>query len=333
MQIYYLIIFLLIINYFFVKKFKKISLYIKLFDHPDKIRKLHKTKTSTIGGFIVYLNLTIFFFYYLIKTKYFNGGLNFFSYKELFIFFLFLSLFFFIGFIDDKYNLAANIKLFIFAVLLYFLFYFDNGLLINQIKFSFYEKPINIINISVFFSIFAFLLFLNAFNMFDGINLQSGIYSIFIFLMFLYKGIFLEISIIIILALIFFLYLNYKNKCFLGNNGSVLISFVIGYLFIKSAGLKAFHADEIFLVMLIPGLDLLRLCIKRILNKNHPFKADRNHVHHLLIKKFNLFKTNIFLFSIIFVFNIFSLIYKNTIYCILLSFVSYIFLIIKFEKN
>jgi UDP-N-acetylmuramyl pentapeptide phosphotransferase/UDP-N-acetylglucosamine-1-phosphate transferase len=75
--------------------------------------------------------------------------------------------------------------------------------------------------------ILCILLYLNAFNMFDGINLQASLYSINIFLIFILKGIFLDISLVMILSLLFFSYLNFKNKCFLGNNGSLLIAFVI----------------------------------------------------------------------------------------------------------
>ena len=45
-----------------------------------------------------------------------------------------------------------------------------------------------------------------------------------------------------------------------------------------------------------PGLDLLRLTFFRVITKN-PFYGDRNHVHHLLIKKFSLFKSNLILLS------------------------------------
>ena len=57
--------------------------------------------------------------------------------------------------------------------------------------------------------------------------------------------------------------------------------------------------EEIFLVMSIPGLDLFRLFIQRIINKRNPFSADRNHLHHILSKKFNLINTNIIIQSLI----------------------------------
>lgn len=46
--------------------------------------------------------------------------------------------------------------------------------------------------------------------------------------------------------------------------------------------------------MIIPGFELLRLAIYRMIKKKHPFKADRNHIHHLLLKKNNYIKTFLF---------------------------------------
>ena len=41
-------------------------------------------------------------------------------------------------------------------------------------------------------------------------------------------------------------------------------------------------ADEIFVLMMLPGLDMTRLFVQRLLNKKNPFIRDRNHFHHLL---------------------------------------------------
>ena len=38
--------------------------------------------------------------------------------------------------------------------------------------------------------------------------------------------------------------------------------------------------------MMLPGIDMLRLFLERILKKN-PFKGDRNHLHHLFYLKNN----------------------------------------------
>ena len=56
------------------------------------------------------------------------------------------------------------------------LIYLDKEIILNEIKFSFYDKNILLNEYNIFFTIFCFLVFINAFNMFDGINLQSKSY-------------------------------------------------------------------------------------------------------------------------------------------------------------
>ena len=142
--------------------------------------------------------------------------------------------------------------------------------------------------------------------MFDGINLQSSISSLIIFF---YISIFSKFC----LAkysnyfFIFFCYLNYKNKSFLGDSGSLLLGFIISYIFIKLYNLKKIEfADDIVIFMIIPGIDLLRLFIIRLVDKRNPLSSDRLHLHHLLMNKFNLTQS---LFIIIFL--IISPIYLN----------------------
>ncbi len=65
---------------------------------------------------------------------------------------------------------------------------------------------------------------------------------------------------VLIISLIAYSYLNYKNKSFLGDSGSLLISFIIGYLFIKLYNFKYINfTDEVVIYMLIPGIDLIRV--------------------------------------------------------------------------
>ena len=123
--------------------------------------------------------------------------------------------------------------------------------------------------------------------MYDGINLQAGLYSIYIFIIFFF---FSEnyIFLIILIPLITFLYFNFKNKIFLGNSGSYLIGFLISYFTIKIFNnFNNIYSDKLFLLMLMPGFDMLRLFIFRLLNKKNPFKSDTYHFHHLLFSNYN----------------------------------------------
>jgi UDP-GlcNAc:undecaprenyl-phosphate GlcNAc-1-phosphate transferase len=328
-----LLISLIILNTFIVIFFNRISIFINLFDIPDNKRKLHSKNIPSIGGFIFLLNIFFFLIYYLLNTHFLNLG-YFVTFKEIIIFYIFSSLFFLIGVLDDKFDLSSNIKLILSFVLIYSLIFFDKQILIKELYFSFFNKKINIQYVPNLFSAICFLLFINAFNMFDGINLQSTIYAFFLFLLFLVKGIFIEISLVLLISLLFFGYLNYKNRCFMGDSGTLLISFILSYFFVKSANVyKVFSADEIFLIMLIPGLDLMRLALTRVLSRKHPFKGDRNHLHHLLLNRFNLSNTLILMISLIIFPNFVSLYFGYTLELIVISAGIYFFIIFKIKND
>jgi UDP-GlcNAc:undecaprenyl-phosphate GlcNAc-1-phosphate transferase len=131
------------------------------------------------------------------------------------------------------------------------------------------------------------LLFVNAFNLFDGINLQSGLYGIYFLLFLLYKNLFIEIIIIIIVPLLLIIYLNNKNKVFMGDSGTLFLGSIISLFVIANyTKTNLLKVDEIFLIMFLPGVDMLRLFIQRALNKKNPFIGDREHLHHYFLELF-----------------------------------------------
>ena len=292
--------------------FEKFSNFVNLFDLPDGKRKIHKKPIAAIGGLLIFLNL-FFYFIFLTSQYFFYDKYIFYSSNiDFIIFYFFSSLFFLTGFLDDKFGIGPNFKLILFTFIISLLLFFSESMSLRNLSFTFLENTISIKTISFPFTVFCILLFINAFNMFDGINLQSSIYSLHIFFIFLFQGLFLEISIVMIFSLLFFSYLNYKNRCFLGNGGSLLVAFIISYLFIKSQSTPTpFFADQIFLAMQIPGLDLLRLAIQRSVAGEHPFFPDRNHIHHLLLKKYGYKKTLLFLSGIIIIPNFLSTVYSK----------------------
>ena len=326
-------IILFISNLSFLIFFNKLSKLINLFDIPNDNRKLHKKPIAAIGGFLIFLNLFIYFTFTEYKYFYLNIPITHFNNYDFAIFFIFSTLFFLIGLYDDKFNLNSNFKLILFSLIIIILLFLSNNLLLTYLKFSFLPNPIDISYIAFPFLILCFLLYLNAFNMFDGINLQSSLYTQSIFLIFILKGIFIDISLIMILSLIFFSYLNFKNKCFLGNSGALLIAFIVAFLFIKSQNtLHPFLADEIFLAMAVPGFDLLRLAIQRICRKKNPFNPDRKHIHHLLLKRIGYNKTLLLVISMIIIPNYLSILYGYTGYFIILTLLIYSYIILKFNK-
>ena len=327
---------ILIINLPIILFFKTITKLIGINDKADNFRKLHKADIPLFGGILILLNL----FFFLILDFFLNLNLvqQIITTREYVSFCLGIILFFLIGIYDDKFDLSANKKLFLnFFILLVLTLIYDN-LVIRELNFSFLENTIELRNFSYLFTILCILLFLNALNMFDGINLQVATYCILIFFIFILKDIYISLSIILICVLSIFLIYNYLNKMFLGDSGTYTLAFIISYIIIKSHNIHGqFTPEEIFIILSLPGLDMLRLFILRIFKGKNPFHSDRNHIHHLILKKYNLLK----IFLIIQFYIILNLIlfynFENKLNILFINIVGYLILFLIFfqrrEKN
>jgi UDP-GlcNAc:undecaprenyl-phosphate GlcNAc-1-phosphate transferase len=317
--------FLNLISFFI---FSRLSKKINIYDFPDKKRKLHSKPVPAIGGLFVFNALVLGFIYMNIYVNPLFPG-----FKNLISFF-FAGLFIFIlGVFDDKFFLKPNTKLSILFFIVLILILINDNLIIKQLNFSFWNKKIYLENFSILFTVICILLFLNAFNMIDGINLIAGLYSFLLFL-YLYLISDNEFYLFFLISLPFFLIKNFQNKSFLGDGGSLLIAFILSICFIRSYQITDItYCDEIFLIMLIPGLDMLRLFFERIVSGKNPFQADRNHLHHLLINNFS-FSTSILILLILFFAPIFiSYVIKNLFISIVLSIFLYSLIIFFFQRT
>jgi len=170
--------------------------------------------------------------------------------------------------------------------------------------------------------------------MLDGINGQAISYTIFIFCIFISSRILFIFFIFLIISLIFILILNFKKKTYLGDSGALFLGFLIAFIFIKSYNLgNKFYADEIFLIMLIPGFELLRLSIKRIANKKHPFMADSNHIHHIILRRFKFIWTYFIIQIILIIPYLIYWINGSFFYGFTISVMIYFYTIHYFSKN
>jgi len=321
----------LILSLIFFLNLKFISQKLKIFDIPDKKLKIHKNKVFLGGGVIFFIITTFIFFseIFFFETEFFFlEGL-----KRKFVFFFGLSCIFILGIFDDKYNLSYKNKFIYLILIIYICISLDNNLLINNLNFKTLDYLIRLENFNLFFTCICFLIFINALNLFDGLNLQSGTYILTIFFCFIFV---LKQNYFIYYIPSFFLFLifNYKTKIFLGNSGSLFFGFLISYFAIKFYNFNYISIEEIFLIMLIPGIDMLRLFFTRITKTKNPFSGDRNHIHHILSNKLN----DTLSFIIIQINIIGPLIshyyFKLSInLSILFGILFYLLLILKFKKN
>lgn len=295
--------FLIFLNILIVIFFDKIKTFININDIPNNKRKIHLHPIPLLGGTLIIFNLIITFFYFflfeerlLIDHLYYQNSI-----KSFIVFiFVFTSLFL-TGIIDDKFTLSPIKRLFIITFLIYILCATDYLLIVDNLKFSFLNLNLEFKQLSKIFTILCFIIFIISMNMFDGINLQSFLFYLINFTTLLIMlNNFNLIIFSILLSLVFFGYLNYKNKCFLGDSGSYLLSFFLGYYLIKLYNTnEILYSDYIVNFLFLPIIDSIRVIIKRTMKKKSIFLPDNFHIHHRLLKKFGFKITIICIFFIL----------------------------------
>jgi len=272
---------ILLFNLSIYLKFETIANKLNFFDKPDGKLKKHSQPVSLIGGLVILINIyLIVFILNLLSLE------NLLFEKKYLSLFLFLTTFFYmVGALDDLKNINPNYKLILILLILVISIIFFPEIKIVEIKISFLPKMYYFkFPYTQIFIIFSFLLLVNAMNMFDGTNLQLISYSIFVIILFILKGFMPIFFILLTICLIILGVLNFKNKVFLGDGGSNLLSAVLGLTFIYQYKKidNFFLGDELFIILLIPAIDMLRLFFVRVINKSHPFKGDLNHLHHIV---------------------------------------------------
>ena len=93
---------------------------------------------------------------------------------------------------------------------------------------------------------------------------------------------FILIKVILITLSVIFLF-NFFGKLFLGDSGSYLIAFVLGYFLINFSNINEAVSPYFVACMLwYPAYENLFSIIRKIIKKNSPTGADNRHLHQLL---------------------------------------------------
>jgi len=256
------------------EKSKYIGYKIKLIDYPNKIG-IHKNPTSIIGGIILYLFTSCF----ILLFQYDLTAL------------VWITLFFLVGLIDDYTQLSYKKKIFLILSFTSIFITYDDNLLINKIitefgTFNLQAEKWYLLNFII--TVLSIFVLINAINMMDGHN---GI-CIYAFILYFFFIIFnnqlsqnLENFLFAIILILIILYIyNVNNHLFLGNSGNFILTGIISYYLIKINNTldSNLRSDQLFLILMFPGLDMTRLFIERLIKNKNPFKGDLNHLHHLL---------------------------------------------------
>lgn len=256
--------------------------------------------------------------------------------REIISFIFLIFSFFLIGLYDDKYKISFSIRIVLGVLFSLMVVLMNQNLKIDELMFSFYEHPILLKNFSLIFTLFSILAFIHATNMFDGINSQLIIYYLILNTFLFYISNYDLIFLFLYPCLITLFILNFNGKIFLGDGGSyslgAMYSFFIIYEYTTFKNI--IFADEILILTLIPGLELLRLSAYRVSKGRNIFSGDLEHIHYLLLKKFSQIQTN-FIVSILILLPIILLVFsKTSLYLILfISSLSYFLIIYLLKKK
>jgi UDP-GlcNAc:undecaprenyl-phosphate/decaprenyl-phosphate GlcNAc-1-phosphate transferase len=260
-----------------------------LFDTPGK-RKIHKRITPSLGGAAIFGGFMMSALIWLDSSRWEPG------YFLLPI----LSVPFTLGLLDDITHLKPVAKLLGQAVTASLVF-FILDVRVESFYGLFATSPFNIW-ISCICTFAVVILLTNSFNLIDGIDGLAGTFSIIAFASFgtwfyligdLTLAIFCFAFVGGILA---FLFQNWEpSKIFMGDTGSLVIGTMLSIVTIqflnKNSALNPlsdfkFHngVAAIVCVLIVPIVDTIRIIILRLMIGHSPFRADKRHIHHALVR-------------------------------------------------
>tara|TARA_E500000178_G_C17017295_1_gene753685 strand:+ start:1425 stop:2360 length:936 start_codon:yes stop_codon:yes gene_type:complete len=262
------------------------KLYIKK-NIIDKIndRSSHSEKATRSGGVAIFSTL------FIISTLNYFNSVEVYDYSLIVPIILMLT----VGLYDDIYKLDFKLK-FIFQIIAAKII-IDNGLVIDNLHGVIGINELNRI-VAQLITIFFIIAIINSINFIDGIDgLAISIISLFIFYFEFFSSSssdFIYLSLIIISSIIPLFYFNFKkeNKVFLGDSGSLFIGTLISIYVLKILSQDyiikyEYDLNKIMFVLSLlfyPIVDIVRIVFVRIYNGKSPFNADKNHLHHIILK-------------------------------------------------
>ena len=263
-----------------------LSIRLGFVDSPSE-RKHHDGDIPLIGGLSIFISLSLLF--YLFPTLIADSS----------TYLICSSILVLVGFVDDKFDISVTSRMFILVALSIWL-YFVAGFSINNLGDLLGTGDVALNGFSLIFTIAAVIGAITAFNMVDGLDgLLGGLACVTLSgmaILFWHEN---ELDLMLfcfvfIVAMAPYLLVNlallpnHNRKVFMGDSGSLFIGFSIIWLLIEgSQGVNhltskvMIHPVTALWLIAIPLMDMAATMIRRIMKKQSPFKADREHIHHI----------------------------------------------------
>lgn len=275
----------------------------KLFDIPDE-RKIHNVVVPRLGGF-AFMPAIIFSMACVFGTELLSVGdtiglFNLSHVVQICFIMCALVLMYLVGMADDLVGVRYVAKFVVQIVAAAFIV--AAGLTLKNLNGFLWIDAIHPVA-GFFLTLLVIVFIINAINLIDGIDgLASGL-SIIALLFYgiaLYSSgdlFFSMLSVAAIGTLVPFFYYNVfgdpgkRKKILMGDTGALTIGVILSTLSLKMAGMSISTMDNLpvnpvavaFSPLIVPCIDVVRVCFHRILHRRNPFLPDKCHIHHKIL--------------------------------------------------
>lgn len=248
-------------------------------------RKQHEAPTSYIGGMLILAAIAVCFLAFDREVG--RVATTFLACSA------FLML---VGLADDRFGLGWKSRISAQAITALVMIYVA-GVRVENLGdvFGLAYLPLGLL--SVPFTIFIVVGVINALNMIDGSDGLAGgqaLVSLVLFSAFAHYAGNVEMFerlLIVAAAVAGFLVWNLRlpwqprARIFLGNAGSMVLGFIIAWAAVRLTQNSTHPVSPVLgpWTIAIPLIDCVALMFRRMAHGGSPFKADRNHLHHLLL--------------------------------------------------
>ncbi|GIU51550.1 UDP-N-acetylglucosamine--undecaprenyl-phosphate N-acetylglucosaminephosphotransferase [Shewanella sp. KT0246] len=259
---------------------RPIAIKAGLVDLPNESRKLHDGEIPLVGGIGIYISIL-------------TASMMFFTHSQVLnVYLVAAAMVLFVGSLDDRYDLSVKVRI-VAQVLIASLMIFG-----TELHFTTLGNIIGFTNIELgflgaSFTILAIIGGINAVNMMDGIDGLAGSVSLIAFtgmafLLHRADSEWVLLPILFIPALLAYLIFNLSShisltKVFMGDAGNMFIGLTLVWLMvIGTTGVEpAFRPVTALYLLAIPLMDMAAIMYRRFKKGQSPFKADREHLHHI----------------------------------------------------
>lgn len=273
--------FAFVISFLVTPLARKLAIKVGALDVPKTERKIHKDSMPYFGGIAIYIAIISCMYVFLPSTK-----------TNISVM-IGASLLVLVGIVDDMYEMPAKIKL-VFQIIAAIIAVYG-GVRIYFITNPFQTAGLSLLNsLSIPMTIIWIVGITNTINLIDGLDGLaagvSGIAALTLLLTIITKGysfVIVECAIVAGAAFGFLPHNFNPAKIFMGDTGSMLLGYMLSIVAILGA-VKSVAAITLIVPIFaigLPILDTFFAIVRRIINKKSIMEADKEHLHHQLMKK------------------------------------------------